>query len=90
MRNRQDFPAEDVGDPESSTEEIIADRFETAALETAIQGLKEPLQQVIILRFINRLSHAETAKILGLKPGHVRVLQYRALKKLRANLEKES
>ncbi|MEN8241536.1 MAG: sigma-70 family RNA polymerase sigma factor [Chloroflexota bacterium] len=90
LKNRQDFPAEEVADPESSTEEIIAKKMESTELETAIRSLKEPLQQIIILRFINGLSHAETGEILGLKPGHVRVLQYRALKKLRASLEKDS
>ena len=75
--------------PESGAEEAFVHQMEIAALEVAISGLEDPLQQIIILRFINRLSHAETAEILGLKEGHVRVLQYRALKKLRTSLEKE-
>jgi len=38
---------------------------------------------VILHRFINGLSHAETAQVMGLRKGHVRVLQHRALKVMR-------
>lgn len=89
VRNHDENLAEEIEDPASTTEEIISQKQQAAALEAAIQALDEPFQQIIILRFINGLSHAETAEILGLKPGHARVLQYRALKKLRMSLEKE-
>ena len=58
-------------------------------LVQAITSLDNTLQQVILLRFVNQCSHAETAHILGLQENHVRVLQYRALKKLRAQLEQD-
>jgi DNA-directed RNA polymerase specialized sigma24 family protein len=35
------------------------------------------------------MSPAETAQVLGVKEGYVRVLQLRALQKLRGLLEKE-
>jgi RNA polymerase sigma-70 factor (ECF subfamily) len=41
---------------------------------------------VVLNRFVNELSHAETAQVMGLREGHVRVLQYRALKKMRGLL----
>jgi DNA-directed RNA polymerase specialized sigma24 family protein len=44
---------------------------------------------VLVCRFINELNHLETAHIMGIKPGYVRVLQYRALKKIGEILEKE-
>jgi RNA polymerase sigma-70 factor (ECF subfamily) len=72
-----------------TTEEVSVRRQAGRELEAAIRSLEQPMQQVIILRFINGLSHAETAAIVGIKEGHVRVLQYRALKKLRAMLEKD-
>lgn len=56
-------------------------------LYTAVKELDTQLQNVFICRFINGLSHAETAQSLGLNEGHVRVLQYRALKKIRISLE---
>ncbi|MBS1250640.1 MAG: ECF RNA polymerase sigma factor SigW [Chloroflexi bacterium] len=52
-------------------------------LAEGIDQLSPTYQQVIILRFINQVSHAEVAEILDIKEGHARVLQYRALKKLR-------
>jgi RNA polymerase sigma-70 factor, ECF subfamily len=58
-------------------------------LAQAIAGLDDSMQQVILLRFVNQCSHAETAHILGLQENHVRILQYRALKKLRSLLEQD-
>ena len=56
-------------------------------LAAAIRELDPNLQDVFICRFINVLSHAETAQILGLKIGHVRVLQHRALKQIRITIK---
>jgi RNA polymerase sigma-70 factor (ECF subfamily) len=64
-------------------------REQNQQLALAIQSLDANLQNVIICRFINGLSHSETAQIMGMREGHVRVLQHRALKKLRQWLEKE-
>lgn len=46
-------------------------------------------QQVLVCRFVSGLSHAETARVMSLKESHVRVLQYRALKELRARFGEE-
>lgn len=56
---------------------------ESDELVQAIRELEPKLQEVVICRFINGLSHAETARSLGRTEGYVRVLQYRALKKIR-------
>lgn len=56
---------------------------ESDELVHAIRELEPKLQEVVICRFINGLSHAETARSLGRTEGYVRVLQYRALKKIR-------
>lgn len=81
--------AESVISGESSVEGKTIQNLEAGKLESALRRLDEKLQEIVILRFINGLSHAETAAIVGLKEGHVRVLQYRALKKLRDILEKD-
>ena len=60
---------------------------QTQELVKAVRELEPQLQNVFICRFINGLSHAETAQSLGLKEGHVRVLQFRALKKIRISVE---
>jgi RNA polymerase sigma-70 factor (ECF subfamily) len=48
-----------------------------------VRRLQPNYQEVIILRFINQMSHAEVAEILNITEGHVRILQYRALQKMR-------
>jgi RNA polymerase sigma-70 factor, ECF subfamily len=55
-------------------------RTETlASLAGAIRRLPDEQQQVIILRFIEGLSHTEVAHIMGKNEGACRALQYRAL-----------
>jgi RNA polymerase sigma-70 factor (ECF subfamily) len=92
-RTRKPFTSLDQHDrlpaPVASPETLAEYTEQSAALQTAIAQLEPDHQQVIVLRFVNQLSHAETARILGKKEGHVRVLQYRALQKLRELLSKE-
>ena len=49
----------------------------------AIKRLDETSQKVIVSRFISDLSHKETALSIGISDKNVRVIQYRALRKLR-------
>jgi RNA polymerase sigma-70 factor (ECF subfamily) len=65
-------------------ESEVDDAIISEKLAVGIKKLPSIYQQVIILRFVNQLSHAEVAKILQIREGHVRVLQYRALKRLRS------
>lgn len=69
-------------------EEVEQQQMEDA-LSAALRQLEETYRSVIVLRFFNKLSHKETAKILDLSPGNVRVIQYRALKQLGAILNEE-
>jgi RNA polymerase sigma-70 factor, ECF subfamily len=57
--------------------------FVSRALARGIQQLPENYQEVIILRFVNRMSHADVAEVMNITTSHVRVLQYRALKQMR-------
>lgn len=52
-------------------------------LRAAISRLNEDYQQVIILKFVEGLSNAEVAQILGRSEGAVKSLQHRALTSLR-------
>jgi len=45
---------------------------------------------VIILRFVEGLSHKETADVIGISEGHVRIIQFRALKKMKGFLGDEN
>jgi RNA polymerase sigma-70 factor (ECF subfamily) len=76
----------ELPDPRQSPEDqVITSERETLVL-SALKLLKQEYQDVLTLRFINNLSHAETAKALDRNVGAVRVLQYRALQALEKEL----
>lgn len=54
----------------------------------AIRSLDERAQQVVIARFVSELTHKETAHMLNISPGNVRIIQYRALRELKKFLER--
>jgi RNA polymerase sigma-70 factor, ECF subfamily len=88
-RYRTKRPEARVNDDErdsahSSNPEAEALRKEsTAHLALAVSQLDPLYQEVLALRFISGLSHAETAQIIGRNEGGVRVIQHRALALLR-------
>ena len=88
LRGKAHFRLDDVQliATDKSPEELVQQKNLSRQMAEAIQTLEPAMQEVVILRFINNLSHSETAQIMGLNPGHTRVLQYRALKKLQAFL----
>jgi RNA polymerase sigma-70 factor (ECF subfamily) len=53
----------------------------------AVRALDGDQRQVIVLRFMDGLSYADVASVLGKSVGAVRVAQYRALRALRRGLE---
>lgn len=55
----------------------------------AIKSLPDNLREVVILRFINDLSAKEAAQILDTTEVNIRVLQFRALKRLREIIQNE-
>jgi RNA polymerase sigma-70 factor (ECF subfamily) len=70
-------------------EHMFQSREDGENIAQAVQQLDPIYQQVIVMRFVNQLSHAETAQILGVTENHVRILQFRGLKKLSEILRKE-
>ncbi len=56
-------------------------------LAQALSSLTEDQQQVIILKFVDRLSNADAAQILDKSEGAIKSLQYRALNSLNRHLE---
>ena len=66
-----------------SPEETAIDQEQITRIMNALQKMKPDLQQIIILRLINDLSHREIASIIGISEAHSRILLCRALKKLK-------
>lgn len=50
----------------------------------ALQALDDRSRKVIVLRFFDNRTPTQIAAILGIEEGNVRVIQNRALKKLRS------
>ena len=63
---------------------------ENQRLYQEILKLQEDQKQVIILFYFSECSIRETAEIMGLKEGHVRMLLTRGRRKLKERLEEES
>jgi RNA polymerase sigma-70 factor (ECF subfamily) len=59
-------------------------------VQRALQQLSERDREVLVLRHLEQLSVAETAEVLGISPGAVKVRNLRALDRLRALLDEEA
>jgi RNA polymerase sigma-70 factor (ECF subfamily) len=72
----------DAEDGQASPEDVTSTRLDVQTLQTAITRLTPEQQQVVILRFVQGLSHGEVAAIMGKNEGAIRGLQHRALEAL--------
>jgi RNA polymerase sigma-70 factor, ECF subfamily len=91
-RKKKEVPLDDTMTIIGSLEqESLAVRAELAdqiwQMHKAIDTLPDNLRGVTVLRFIEELSVREVAEILDLSEANVRVLQFRALRRLRGILE---
>ncbi len=73
--------------PEPTIEQVIARDESTSTAIQAFSLLTERERQVIQMRILEDASPARVAQTLGLSAGNVRVIQARALAKLRAHLK---
>ncbi len=83
-------PAEELERPAvGRTEDIVLERIsadEAVAFVTAT--LPRDQAEIVLLRVIAGLGVDEVSELLGKRPGTVRVMQHRALRRLQAELEK--
>jgi RNA polymerase sigma-70 factor (ECF subfamily) len=77
-----DQPAAELSPPD-----VVMRLEELARLRDALLILSEREQEMIRLKFGGGLGNQEIAKVMRLRSGHVAVILYRALRKLRAQLE---
>jgi len=78
-----------LADKSPGPEQTVIERREVSRLLEAIAELSEEKQRLIILRFVEGLSHAQAAQILGKSEGACRVIQHRALLALSRTLGSE-
>ncbi len=82
--------ARDLPDPAPGPEENALFQAEQAALHAAMQRLTDRDRDLLALKFAAGLSHREIGRLTGLREGHVGVILYRALHRLRRYLEEAS
>ncbi len=68
------------------TEDEIDKGLDIAAVKVAMDQLTGEQREVVRLRFLDELSPAEIAVVLGKREGTVRIIQHRAIQKLKTIL----
>jgi RNA polymerase sigma-70 factor, ECF subfamily len=69
-------PSDDGARPEPARDDRASVR-----VDALLRGLPDRYRMVLELRFLQRMSVAETAQAMGISSGNAKVLQYRALRK---------
>lgn len=82
---RADRPSEHA----APADRDVLERLGESEWLTRLDRLSDDQRTVIVLRIVVGLSTEETARVLGKRPGTVRVLQHRALGRLREILSAE-
>jgi RNA polymerase sigma-70 factor (ECF subfamily) len=78
--------ASEAGQVVQSPERAVLERTEAEALVLALERLPERDRLVLAYRYLLELGEAETAELLGVRPGTVRSRLSRALVRLRAEV----
>ncbi|MGW1077704.1 ECF subfamily RNA polymerase sigma factor, BldN family [Streptomyces sp. NPDC002537] len=72
----------DANEVERSPEDSVLESLSNAALLEAVRKLNPQQQECVTLRFLQGLSVAETARVMGKNEGAIKTLQYRAVRTL--------
>jgi RNA polymerase sigma-70 factor, ECF subfamily len=72
----------DANEVERSPEDDVLESLSNEALLTAVRRLNPQQQECVTLRFLQGLSVAETARVMGKNEGAIKTLQYRAVRTL--------
>jgi RNA polymerase sigma-70 factor (ECF subfamily) len=72
----------DSNEVEASPEETVLEHLSNETLLDAVHRLNDQQRECVTLRFLQGLSVAETAEIMGKNEGAIKTLQYRAVRTL--------
>jgi RNA polymerase sigma factor (sigma-70 family) len=90
LRKKISIPLESIKDLETiTTEELVLDIEQKGVIRKALNNLKEDYRKVIYLFEFEGFSYEEISGIMGKNLGQIKILIYRARKKLKIILEKE-
>ena len=92
-RKKKDLPLnEDMQETLVDESEPLADKIDKEISERklykALAFLPDSMRNVVELKVLNSMSAKETGQILGISEANVRIIQYRALKRMKAWYEK--
>lgn len=86
-KQRNDIPIDEeldeIGHTGKRLEDTLINKQQTELLYEALSMLDQRSRAVIIYRFISGFDHRETARLVGISESNVRVIQLRALKKIK-------
>ncbi|SOD70660.1 RNA polymerase sigma-70 factor (TIGR02952 family) [Jatrophihabitans sp. GAS493] len=91
-RNRLEFTTGEIVEDdrsEPSPETAVLTMLSNDRLMAAVNALGDEQRECVVLRFIQGLSVAETAEIMGKKEGAIKALQHRAVRKLATDVAGE-
>jgi RNA polymerase sigma-70 factor, ECF subfamily len=74
-------PGWEPAEPSAARDRAADDGVSAARVRQLLERLPERYARVLELRFLQRLSVAETAEQMGISHGNAKILQYRALRK---------
>jgi RNA polymerase sigma-70 factor (ECF subfamily) len=80
----------DANEVERSPEDSVLESLSNEALLQAVRKLNPQQQECVTLRFLQGLSVAETARVMGKNEGAIKTLQYRAVRTLARLLPEDS
>lgn len=87
-RKKKEFSLAAYEEIESDEDHVesLGRKEDIAKVQQALAKLDEKDRQIIILRYFEELSHADVAKVIGIKEGALRVRTMRLLEKLKGEL----
>lgn len=88
-RKAQHLPLDEsieIADERAGHDETLDKQFAAESVMAAVAKLPDEMKSVVTLRFIQGYSAKQTGEALGLSEANVRVMQHRALKKLKGLL----
>jgi RNA polymerase sigma-70 factor (ECF subfamily) len=85
-RKKKPLPLDEtteIVDERKTQDQVFDEKIAARELGLALKKLPEEMKSVITLRFLQGYSARQTAEVLGMSEVNIRVIQYRALKKLK-------
>ena len=72
----------ELEEPDANVIDVVEEKLDAENVRVALRALPPDYQELIVLRFVEGLSHAEVAEITGKSEGAMRLVQFRALQML--------